>query len=211
MASNQETRALFQNFLVATSAPARTYGKFGPWLPGMKMIKTTGAAATLSSNTANDAALAPIDVGDEIHVRTGIGLTDFANHIIVTNASDDVATVSATVNYSNGTNYQYRKFLAGTSADQGWIDVEDADDVTVQILVNLVSATNVNASVEGRIRGIGEGPTTLWTSAITASGGFVVHASELGHFDEVRVGFGITDDAGNTTVTSYATVTKLSP
>lgn len=208
MTISMGTRWLFQVYNIQDTS--YRYGKFDEYFTmAEKMVKTSGASTTVTSYTAASAALAPVDIADEIAVYRD-GATD--NRIVVTNADDDTITVGSNVDWTTGRAYHYRKFRSGTAATDGWVTKDPHDSLTIQIIITTIGATSIEYRIEGRMRGFPEAPVILVAEVTKTTTDTPFAATHIinEEVDEIRVGFKQTG-AGTNSVSAAVHFPKIDP
>lgn len=200
--SQSVTYDFFRNYDV-TSVTDFTYGKFDMTFRSLKRsVKTSGSSTTVSEDTSGDGSFAQISVGDELYNPvTG-------DRVLVTaKASDAEITVSSAVNWAAHTNIQFRKFLSGTGAGDGWIDVEGMDQKTVTFAIDTFTATSISATIEGR--NPGQTATTIYSfpdqTAVSVSGiiNSITPVKVSEQFKELRFGVKLTGDGGAQSISAH--------
>lgn len=188
------------------SSTSYIYGVYGPWQNARKFISTTGSSTTVVSAVASTGALAEVDVGDRIYVRN-VSVPSDDQVGVTAKASDDSITTSTAKDFGrdvadSGYPYQFRKFLSGTTANDGWHYCGNEDDKFVTLQLDTINATSIDFQIEGKFNdGVPFVITTQnFTAATVASGvNTVVGGAAFGipeNLSAVRVGVKVNTDGG---------------
>lgn len=198
-----------QLFAKYNATATLTYGIFSGETTLPKPVTTSGSSTSITAVTAGDGPFNAVGVGDELHVdRDGTHDVVYITAI----ADEDNATVETAVDWEDGPrgetagrHARLRRFLSGTTDDDGWFSVHGNKSVKIQFIVSTINATSITFSVQGRIAGSQQSPTDITSSVFTATGSDYVDLQPLdADWDEVRVGVQVTGDTGAQDVSAYA-------
>jgi len=197
-------KLLFHNYDVADTS--YTYGSLSNPISATKYLTTSGSSTTVSELNAADNVFQGFGVGWIIEVNVD-GATTVRTITSVSSAPDSV-TVDSAVNWQNsdaGRAFAFRQFANGTGASDGWFDVGNLDEKTLEVYVSTFNAgTSIDVTLEGRITA---GPTlqasTIWSKSYTAAAqNDIIPIIE--DVDQIRVGFKLTgSDNGTNLVFAY--------
>jgi hypothetical protein len=201
---------LFEKFDVTTASPNVMYAVFSPVLNARKPATTAGSSTTVTAVTAGDGPFDGLQLGGQLSSLDGnTGVTDVV--YVTTYTDQDNIVVDTAVDWTTGftgapgRHFQYRKFLKGTTADDGWFNTRTAAGLKIQVIVTTILATSITFTFEGRIKGAQQAPTTITTKTFTAAGSEYVDVQPLdAPWDEVRVGVQVAGASGAQSISAYA-------
>ena len=215
VASVAETPPEFRPVVAAynLSSTSYTYPLLGNPLSGAANILTVGSSTTVTAATGTP--FASVNVGDEITVQTAT--TTRVVRAVTAKASSTSITVSSAANLSgngaSGYPFSYRPLSDGTGDTQGWIKVAQYREKNFVVEVNALAATNITIRVECKTPGDMASPTPIYPvsgatgqcgTGIVTTAGVTARCSIVSYepWDQCRIGFIITGDAGDQSVTA---------
>lgn len=197
---------------------------WGPPIPGLSPIATSGPSTTVVEVTASSLPFANLGVGDIIFTTDSTGAA--AIRAITAKASGASITVDSAINLGTSTPFSWKKLTCGTTAESGWISVQGWLYKKVSVHLNQMDATSIDIKWECRDRTIDTQPEYVYPGSSTASGVCPGGTSASGAcnytaasiatrtsvevdvpYDQCRVGMKINTDDGLDTTTHAESIT----
>ena len=161
-----------------------TKGPFDAPIPGDGLIKTTGSSTSVTENTVGSNPFTLLSVGDVLIVTRTTGLTDV--RVIVTRTDAANVVIDTAVDWTGGFAFQWKKFVTGTTVNDGWFDVGNYHDKQVVIEWNQGDiATSVDFRVE--CKGAGLNADNVQVSPATPGTVTALPVANKGYVDRVFV------------------------
>lgn len=202
----QKDAILTYNYdLTSTSYIYCTYtGKNGdPWgdaggIPSPANVKTTGSSTTVDALTASTNPFAQVAVGDLLIFR--YGGTNYQRRVTA-RASADQLTVDTAIDLGTaGVPFEFYRAACGTTASDGWLDVNLFYNLTFVRTITTINATSIDSQVECRQNLNPTAAVIIDTKNATATGAYAV-TLYAGAWDACRLGMKINTDTGAQSIT----------
>jgi len=189
------------------STGALVTGVLGPGTVVNKKVKTTGSQNNPVPSPSGTEPYRGLAVGDLLLFPNvpGIGAVNpiptEQERNITTFTDSNTVVLDSNIDLTNGVTFRFKKLISGAAAGDAWFSVQGFDKFQVQFDVNTINATNLIATLECRVSPYAATNTVFTSAALTAVSS--TSANVTAPFDQCRVGWKVTGDAGVQSVSTY--------